>query len=178
MASAAHSQTKPGNHEVREAVLQHGQLSRKGLLERAFTFAFRGLLYAQIWEDPIVDLEALHLEPDTPLVTIASGGCNVLSYLIINPARYHRRRSEPPSISRSTRSSWPRPRNCPNMITSTSFSAKPIYRTMPPTISPHVAPASLPKPPLRFCATPPLLTAAPGRTTVTPPSNILIAPRR
>jgi len=81
MASAAN------NQRVREAVLQHGQLSKQGLLERAFTFAFRGLVYAQIWEDPEIDLEALQIQPDNHVVTIASGGCNVLSYLTANPAR-------------------------------------------------------------------------------------------
>jgi S-adenosylmethionine-diacylglycerol 3-amino-3-carboxypropyl transferase len=75
------------NGEVRRAVHQHDHLSKQGLLERAFTFAFRGLVYAQIWEDPVVDLEALQLGPDSRLVTIASGGCNVLSYLTANPER-------------------------------------------------------------------------------------------
>jgi S-adenosylmethionine-diacylglycerol 3-amino-3-carboxypropyl transferase len=70
-----------------EAVHRHEQLSKQGLLERAFTFAFRGLVYAQIWEDPAVDLEALQLQPDSHLVTIASGGCNVLSYLTAGPAK-------------------------------------------------------------------------------------------
>jgi len=74
------------NEEVRRAVLQHEHLTKTGLLERAFAFAFRGLVYAQIWEDPVVDLEALRLGPDTHLVTIASGGCNVLSYLSADPA--------------------------------------------------------------------------------------------
>ncbi|MBU6208176.1 MAG: DUF3419 family protein, partial [Alphaproteobacteria bacterium] len=40
---------------------------------------------AQIWEDPVVDMEALALTPDCHLVTIASGGCNALSYLTANP---------------------------------------------------------------------------------------------
>jgi S-adenosylmethionine-diacylglycerol 3-amino-3-carboxypropyl transferase len=75
------------NGEVRRAVHQHEHLSRQGLLERAFTFAFRGLVYAQIWEDPVVDIEALDLRPDSRLVTIASGGCNVLSYLTADPER-------------------------------------------------------------------------------------------
>jgi S-adenosylmethionine-diacylglycerol 3-amino-3-carboxypropyl transferase len=72
---------------IRQAVHRHEEYSRQGLLERAFTFAFRGLVYAQIWEDPLVDLEALQLGPDSHLVTIASGGCNVLSYLTANPCR-------------------------------------------------------------------------------------------
>ncbi len=75
------------NRQVRSAVHQHEHLSRQGVLERTFTFAFRGLVYAQIWEDPVVDLEALQLQPDSRLVTIASGGCNVLSYLTANPER-------------------------------------------------------------------------------------------
>jgi len=73
--------------ELKQAVHRHDTLSKQGLLERAFTFAFRGLVYAQIWEDPAIDLEALQLGPDTHLVTIASGGCNVLSYLTADPAR-------------------------------------------------------------------------------------------
>jgi S-adenosylmethionine-diacylglycerol 3-amino-3-carboxypropyl transferase len=73
------------NGAVRGAVHQHDHLSKQGLLERAFTFAFRGLVYAQIWEDPDVDMEALAIAPDSHVVTIASGGCNVLSYLTANP---------------------------------------------------------------------------------------------
>ena len=44
---------------VEQAVLQNEQMTRKGLMERAFAFAFRGLVYAQIWEDPIIDMEAM-----------------------------------------------------------------------------------------------------------------------
>ncbi len=73
------------NVAVRDAVHQHEHLSKAGLLERAFTFAFRGLVYAQIWEDPVVDMEALAITPDCHIVTIASGGCNVLSYLTADP---------------------------------------------------------------------------------------------
>lgn len=73
------------NGAVRAAVHRHDHLSKQGLLERAFTFAFRGLVYAQIWEDPEVDMEALAIQPDNHVVTIASGGCNVLSYLTANP---------------------------------------------------------------------------------------------
>ena len=75
----------PRNRAVRSAVHRHEHLSKQGLLERAFTFAFRGLVYAQIWEDPAVDLEALAVTPDCHIVQIASGGCNVLSYLTADP---------------------------------------------------------------------------------------------
>jgi S-adenosylmethionine-diacylglycerol 3-amino-3-carboxypropyl transferase len=57
------------------------------MLELLFTFAFKGLVYPQIWEDPEVDMEALAITPDCHLVTIASGGCNVLSYLVADPGR-------------------------------------------------------------------------------------------
>ena len=77
----------PAHQNVTRAVHRHRHLSKQGLLERAFTFAFRGLVYAQIWEDPAVDMEALAITPDCHVVTIASGGCNVLSYLTADPAR-------------------------------------------------------------------------------------------
>lgn len=58
-----------------------------GMRERLFTMAFQGMVYPQIWEDPVVDMEALAIQPGDHVVVIASGGCNVLSYLIENPAR-------------------------------------------------------------------------------------------
>ena len=70
-----------------EAVHQNGQLSVTGVLERTFTFAFRSMVYPQIWEDPRIDLEAMELTPESRVVTIASGGCNVMTYLTANPAR-------------------------------------------------------------------------------------------
>jgi S-adenosylmethionine-diacylglycerol 3-amino-3-carboxypropyl transferase len=73
------------NRALKSAVHRHEHLSKQGLLERAFTFAFRGLVYAQIWEDPAVDMEALAIQPDSHVVTIASGGCNMMSYLTANP---------------------------------------------------------------------------------------------
>jgi S-adenosylmethionine-diacylglycerol 3-amino-3-carboxypropyl transferase len=72
---------------LKQAVRRHRALSREGLLERLFERLFRGLVYTQIWEDPEVDLEALALSPDCHVVAIASGGCNVLSYLTGDPAR-------------------------------------------------------------------------------------------
>ena len=56
------------------------------VLDHAFALAFRGLVYAQIWEDPEIDIEALAIRPDSRVVAIASGGCNVLSYLVADPA--------------------------------------------------------------------------------------------
>ncbi len=69
------------------AVHRSKPLSRAGLLERMFTLAFSGLVYPQIWEDPVVDMEALALGPGDHVVAIASGSCNILSYLTGDPAR-------------------------------------------------------------------------------------------
>jgi S-adenosylmethionine-diacylglycerol 3-amino-3-carboxypropyl transferase len=70
---------------IGEAVHRNGAVTKQGVLERLFSFAFSGLVYPQIWEDPVPDLEALELRSDSHLVTIASGGCNVLSYLTADP---------------------------------------------------------------------------------------------
>lgn len=70
-----------GNARLRQAVHRYAAASRKGVEERLFTLAFSGLVYAQIWEDPEIDLEALSLSPGERLIAIASGGCNLLSYL-------------------------------------------------------------------------------------------------
>ncbi|WP_409562448.1 DUF3419 family protein [Hyphomicrobium sp. MC8b] len=72
-----------------EAVHQNRALSLAGILERTFTFAFRSMVYPQIWEDPRADMEALEITPQTRIMTIASGGCNVMSYLSANPARIY-----------------------------------------------------------------------------------------
>ncbi len=71
---------------LKKAVYRSDATSRDGILERLFTFAFKGLVYPQIWEDPDVDMKALRLTPDSRMITIASGGCNVMSYLTANPA--------------------------------------------------------------------------------------------
>ncbi len=72
---------------LRHAVLRHKAISRQGIQERLFTMVFSGLVYPQIWEDPIVDLEALDLKDGEHIVAIASGGCNILSYLSAAPVR-------------------------------------------------------------------------------------------
>jgi S-adenosylmethionine-diacylglycerol 3-amino-3-carboxypropyl transferase len=51
------------------------------ITERIFAYWFRRLVYTQIWEDPVVDMAALNVQPSDHIVTIASGGCNALSYL-------------------------------------------------------------------------------------------------
>ncbi len=70
-----------------KAVHRNPALSPAGLRERIFTAAFQGLVYPQIWEDPLIDMEALQIRPGDHVVAIASGGCNILSYLTANPGR-------------------------------------------------------------------------------------------
>ncbi len=72
-----------------EAVHQNDGLSVTGFLERTFTFAFRSMVYPQIWEDPRIDMEALDLQSTSRMMTISSGGCNALSYLTANPAKIY-----------------------------------------------------------------------------------------
>lgn len=70
---------------LKKAVHRSGARSYDGLLERLFTFFFKGLVYPQIWEDPEVDMQALGLGPEDRVIAIASGGCNILSYLTADP---------------------------------------------------------------------------------------------
>jgi S-adenosylmethionine-diacylglycerol 3-amino-3-carboxypropyl transferase len=81
---AAH---KGNTARLRKAVHHHRLTSRRGLLERMFTLWFRGFVYNQIWEDPRVDAAALRMGPESGILTISSGGCNVLNYLIHKPRR-------------------------------------------------------------------------------------------
>ncbi|MFO1090992.1 MAG: DUF3419 family protein [Hyphomicrobiales bacterium] len=69
------------------AVHRHRAFTREGMSERLFTLAFSGLVYPQIWEDPAVDLAAMELTGEHHVVTIASGGCNAMSYLAAGPAK-------------------------------------------------------------------------------------------
>lgn len=70
---------------VSAAVHRHNALTANGISERLFSFAFSGLVYPQIWEDPAVDMDAMALAPGHNIVAIASGGCNVMSYLTAAP---------------------------------------------------------------------------------------------
>lgn len=79
--------SKPAAQLISHAVVRHEADKKQRLLDKAFAFAFKGLVYAQIWEDPEVDMEALAIRPDSRIITIASGGCNALSYLTADPER-------------------------------------------------------------------------------------------
>ena len=85
MANSAQAVQRITVEGLNGAVHKNKAMSREGILERLFTFAFRGLVYPQIWEDPVIDMEALKLLPSDRIITIASGGCNALSYLTANP---------------------------------------------------------------------------------------------
>lgn len=74
------------NQLLKDAVHANALTSKQGVLERLFTLAFSGLVYPQIWEDPEVDMAALDLGPGKRILTIASGGCNIMSYLTVSPA--------------------------------------------------------------------------------------------
>jgi len=80
------SETQSVSEQLGQAVHQNKALSREGMLERMFSWLFQGLVYAQIWEDPVVDMAALELGEDDHIVCIASGGCNMMSYLSADPA--------------------------------------------------------------------------------------------
>ncbi len=85
MVDAAEAMTPKSGVMIGAAVYRSRALSAEGLRERLFALMFSNLVYPQIWEDPAIDLEALALTPESRVVTIASGGCNVLSYLTARP---------------------------------------------------------------------------------------------
>jgi S-adenosylmethionine-diacylglycerol 3-amino-3-carboxypropyl transferase len=70
---------------IEDAVVRRDAKAGDRLLDKAFALAFKGLVYAQIWEDPVVDMEGLAIAPDSRVMCIASGSCNALSYLTANP---------------------------------------------------------------------------------------------
>ncbi|MGF9563909.1 DUF3419 family protein [Neorhizobium sp. JUb45] len=75
------------NEKLKSALLQHNAFSAKGFSERMFGLLFSGLVYPQIWEDPDVDMAAMELSEGHRVVTIASGGCNMLAYLSRSPEK-------------------------------------------------------------------------------------------
>ncbi|MGQ3281428.1 MAG: DUF3419 family protein, partial [Shinella sp.] len=58
---------------LNRAVRRNPLLSASGMSEYVFSRLFRNLVYAQIWEDPDVDMAALKIVPGNSIVTIASG---------------------------------------------------------------------------------------------------------
>ena len=72
---------------IDKAARAESRATGRGLLESGFAHMFTSFVYPQIWEDPVVDMEALGIGPHSRIAAIASGGCNVMSYLTRNPAR-------------------------------------------------------------------------------------------
>ena len=59
--------------------------TKQGLMQKLFAHWFDAFVYNQIWEDPRVDQQALELNENSRVLTISSGGCNALNYLIAGP---------------------------------------------------------------------------------------------
>jgi S-adenosylmethionine-diacylglycerol 3-amino-3-carboxypropyl transferase len=72
---------------VSEAVRQKNVSKKQSFLQKLFAIWFDAFVYNQIWEDPRVDLNALRLDATSRVLTISSGGCNALNYLLENPAK-------------------------------------------------------------------------------------------
>ncbi|MDQ3711320.1 MAG: BtaA family protein [Acidobacteriota bacterium] len=71
---------------VLDAVKQKNSSKKQSALQKLFAVWFDAFVYNQIWEDPRVDLQALQINENSRVLTISSGGCNALNYLIENPA--------------------------------------------------------------------------------------------
>jgi S-adenosylmethionine-diacylglycerol 3-amino-3-carboxypropyl transferase len=70
---------------LQSAVQHQTTTSKQGILQKMFAVWFDAFVYNQIWEDPRVDLQALKLDENSRVITISSGGCNALNYLIAKP---------------------------------------------------------------------------------------------
>src|SRR5271156_4282813 len=77
------------NQLIADAVGKGSSNDDTTVWDRLYAFWFRRLVYTQIWEDPVADLAALRLPLGSTIVTIASGGCNALSYLMAQPAQVY-----------------------------------------------------------------------------------------
>src|ERR1700752_5041635 len=78
-----------GTQLIADAVRNRRSDDQSTVWDRLFAFWFRRLVYTQIWEDPVADLAALRLPVGSTIVTISSGGCNALSYLMAQPAQVY-----------------------------------------------------------------------------------------
>jgi S-adenosylmethionine-diacylglycerol 3-amino-3-carboxypropyl transferase len=70
---------------VLDGVLNKPVSTKQGLLQKLFALWFDAFVYNQIWEDPRVDLQALDIDGSSRILTISSGGCNALNYLVHTP---------------------------------------------------------------------------------------------
>jgi S-adenosylmethionine-diacylglycerol 3-amino-3-carboxypropyl transferase len=70
---------------LQTAVQTDSIASKQGILQKLFAVWFDAFVYNQIWEDPRVDSQALKLDRNSRVLTISSGGCNALNYLLEDP---------------------------------------------------------------------------------------------
>src|ERR1044071_9064883 len=70
---------------VLDAVKQKDVSKKQNILQKLFAVWFDAFVYNQIWEDPRVDVQALQLDGNSRVLTISSGGCNAINYLLENP---------------------------------------------------------------------------------------------
>ncbi len=70
---------------LQTAVQSESIATKQGLLQKLFSVWFDAFVYHQIWEDPRVDLRALEIDDRSRILTISSGGCNALNYLLSDP---------------------------------------------------------------------------------------------
>jgi S-adenosylmethionine-diacylglycerol 3-amino-3-carboxypropyl transferase len=70
---------------VLDAVQNEKTTTKQGILQKMFAVWFDAFVYNQIWEDPRVDLQALKFDENSRVLTISSGGCNALNYLVESP---------------------------------------------------------------------------------------------
>ncbi|MBX7174082.1 MAG: BtaA family protein [Pyrinomonadaceae bacterium] len=76
------------NEATLQSAVQHkATVSKQGILQKMFAVWFDAFVYNQIWEDPRVDLQALKLDENSRVITISSGGCNALNYLVEKPEK-------------------------------------------------------------------------------------------
>ncbi|KAJ1565700.1 hypothetical protein HK096_000037 [Nowakowskiella sp. JEL0078] len=77
------------NHVTTDHV--HGQGYRwRQPFDASLIPRFNTYIYAFAWEDPKVDLDFMNLKPTDKMLTITSGGCNILEYAVqVGPARIH-----------------------------------------------------------------------------------------
>lgn len=70
---------------LHSAVQNEKLSSKQGFLQKLFAVWFDAFVYNQIWEDPRVDIEALQSDGESRILTISSGGCNAMNYLVEGP---------------------------------------------------------------------------------------------
>lgn len=68
-----------------DAVVIDEPATKQGILQKLFAVWFDSFVYNQVWEDPRVDIAALEITPNSNILTISSGGCNALNYLLEDP---------------------------------------------------------------------------------------------